>query len=97
MKIDLKTIAHLEELARIELSTAEREQLAEQLDRIVEMCEQIQSLDTEKIAPTSGIAYESHTSLRPDEVKPGLERDVVLKLAPDAKDGFFRVPKIIER
>jgi aspartyl-tRNA(Asn)/glutamyl-tRNA(Gln) amidotransferase subunit C len=97
MKIDLKTIAHLEQLARIQLSQAEREQVATQLARIVEFCEQIQAIDTDKIAPTAAVVYEKHTTLRPDEVKPGLDRDVVLKMAPDAKDGFFRVPKIIER
>ncbi len=97
MKIDLKMIAHLEELAKIELTPEEREVLSEQLDRIVEYCEQLQGLDTDAVAPTSAVIHESGSALREDQVEPGLDRDVVLGEAPDAKDGYFRVPKIIER
>ena len=97
MKIDVKMIAHLEELARIELTPDERKLLSEQLDRIVEYCEQLQALNTDDIAPTSAVVHHSRTELRSDEVVPGLDRDVILGSAPDAKDGYFRVPKIIER
>jgi aspartyl-tRNA(Asn)/glutamyl-tRNA(Gln) amidotransferase subunit C len=97
MKIDLKTIAHLEELARIALTPEEREVLSGQLDRIVEYCEQLQALDTDDVTPTSAVVHESESALREDKVEPGLDRDVVLGEAPDARDGYFRVPKIIER
>jgi len=97
MKIDLKMIAHLEALAKIELTPDERTQLSEQLDRIVEFCEQLQEVDTENIEPTSAVVHQSRPDLRADEVEPGLQRDVILGEAPDAEDGFFRVPKIIER
>jgi len=97
MKIDLKTIVHLEALARIELTPEERDVLSGQLDRIVEYVEQIQGLDTDDVAPTSAVVHESGSALRRDVVEPGLDRDVVLGEAPDAKDGYFRVPKIIER
>ena len=97
MKITQEMIEHLEDLARIELSAEERKLLAEQLGRIVEYCEQVQALDTDNVEPTSAVVYERESKLRADVVKPGLDRDVVLKQAPDAKDGFFRVPKIIER
>jgi aspartyl-tRNA(Asn)/glutamyl-tRNA(Gln) amidotransferase subunit C len=97
MKIDLKMIAHLEALARIELTPEERTQLTEQLDRIVGFCEQLQEIDTENIEPTSAVVHESRLDLRADKVEPGLKRDVILGEAPDAENGFFRVPKIIER
>jgi aspartyl-tRNA(Asn)/glutamyl-tRNA(Gln) amidotransferase subunit C len=97
MRIDLKMITHLEGLSRIELTPEERILLSEQLDRIVGFCEQLQELDTGDIAPTSAVVHESRRELRPDRVEPGLDRDVVLGEAPDPKDGFFRVPKIIER
>ncbi len=35
-------------------------------------------------------------AFRPDEVTPSLDRDEVLEQAPDAVDGFFRVPRIME-
>jgi aspartyl-tRNA(Asn)/glutamyl-tRNA(Gln) amidotransferase subunit C len=97
MKIDEKTIRHLETLARIELTAEERERLAGQLDKIVGYCEELQKVDTEGIEPTSAVVLEGHSALRPDEAKPGLDRDVVLTEAPDPKKPFFRVPKVIER
>jgi Asp-tRNA(Asn)/Glu-tRNA(Gln) amidotransferase C subunit len=33
--------------------------------------------------------------MRPDEVRPGLQRDAVMAGAPQPQLGFFRVPKII--
>jgi aspartyl-tRNA(Asn)/glutamyl-tRNA(Gln) amidotransferase subunit C len=95
--IDKAMIQHLEKLARIELSAEERQRFAEQLPRIVEYCEQLQRLETDEVAPTSAVVHGTKVELRNDEPKPGLDRDPVLAEAPDAKNGFFRVPKIIER
>ena len=95
--IDKAMIQHLEKLARIELSTEERQRIAEQLPRIVEYCEQLQRLDTDKVAPTSAVVHGKKVELRADKPKPGLDHDAVMSEAPDAKNGFFRVPKIIER
>jgi aspartyl-tRNA(Asn)/glutamyl-tRNA(Gln) amidotransferase subunit C len=95
--IDKADILHLEKLARIELSETEREKLAEQLARIVEFCEQLQRVDTDGVEPTSTVVHGAHHGPRKDTSYPGLDRDVVLSQAPDAVNGFFRVPKIIER
>ena len=97
MKIDVKVITHLEELARIELTAQEREQLAAQLDRIVRYVEKLQEVETGDISPTSTVVHRAQTRLRPDEPVRGLDRDDVLDRAPDAKNGYFRVPKVIER
>lgn len=95
--IDKSAIQHLEQLARIELSDDERDRLAEQLARIVEYCEQLQQLNTDGVEPTSAVVHSGHRAQREDEPSAGLDRDVVLSEAPDAVEGFFRVPKIIER
>ncbi len=97
MKIDKKMIAHLEQLARIELSDEERDRLTGQIASIVEYVEQLKELDTEAVEPTSAVVREARTELRPDVCTASLDRDVILGQAPDVKDGFFRVPKIIER
>ena len=97
MKIDEKMIRHLEMLARIDLTADERGRLSEQLDRIVGYVEQLQEIDTEGVAPTSAVVHDEHSALRPDEPGPSLDRDKILGQAPDAKDGFFRVPKVVER
>lgn len=97
MAIDRKAIRHLERLARIELTEAEAEKLTEQLDRIVAFVEKLQSVDTEGIAPTGLIGHGGGTPQRDDRVTPGLDRDTVLSQAPDPADGFYRVPRVLER
>jgi len=37
------------------------------------------------------------SSLRPDTVKPSVDRTVVMEEAPDTDGRFFKVPKVIER
>ena len=97
MGFDKKMLAHLQELARIELTPEEEDRLTEQLASIVRYCEQLQEVNTENIAPTSAVVHEADRKLRPDIPEKGLDRDIVLAQAPDAVDGFFRVPKIVER
>lgn len=97
MKINRETLNHLEALARIELTDDERERMIEQLRGIVEYVEQLQDVDTTDVEPTSSVIQEAGSKLRSDEPRPGLDRDTILAEAPDTKNGFFRVPKIIDR
>jgi aspartyl-tRNA(Asn)/glutamyl-tRNA(Gln) amidotransferase subunit C len=97
MKINRKTVSHLEKLARIELDPDEVELITEQLGRIVEFVEQLQSVDTSGVQPTRLISQKDEEHLRDDEVMPGLERSRVMEQAPDHTDEFFRVPKVLGR
>jgi aspartyl-tRNA(Asn)/glutamyl-tRNA(Gln) amidotransferase subunit C len=99
-KIDREVIRHLEKLARINLAPDEVEMITGQLDRIVAMVESLQSVDVTGVEPTRGMSHEKAAEgehARADEVAPGLDRDVVLKQAPDATKEFFRVPRVIGR
>ena len=94
MKIDRETIEHLETLARIELDEPEREKLAGQLNRIVKFVEKLDELDT------SDIEYEIHRGYQP--VNPNFPASWLgwkkaLDQAPDRENGFFRVPRVIDR
>jgi aspartyl-tRNA(Asn)/glutamyl-tRNA(Gln) amidotransferase subunit C len=99
-KINRDVIAHLERLARINLSPDEVEAITDQLDRIVEMVEGLNAVDVSGIEPTVGMSHESPAEgehARADQVMPGLDRAVVLAQAPDATKEFFRVPRVIGR
>ncbi len=54
----------------------------------------LEQIDTSNVSPTAH-AVELYNVLRDDEVKPSMEQEKVLKNAPDAEDGFFRVPRIV--
>lgn len=92
MKISVDHIAHL---ARLSLTDAERETFGRQLDDILSYVEQLGSLDTSGVEPTSHVV-EIGNVLREDLVRPSLTQDEALGNAPDRSDKFYRVPKIIE-
>jgi aspartyl-tRNA(Asn)/glutamyl-tRNA(Gln) amidotransferase subunit C len=97
MKFDRDLIGHLERLARIELSDDEREKLSGQLEAIVEFVEKLQSVDTSGVEATRLIDHLDEERTREDEPVAGLHSEDVMERAPDAADGYFRVPRVIDR
>jgi aspartyl-tRNA(Asn)/glutamyl-tRNA(Gln) amidotransferase subunit C len=95
MTIDRAAVDHVARLARLDLSAEERERMQVELGAILEHAEKIQALDLDGIEPTSH-AIPLRNVMRPDEVVPSLPQEEALANAPEAEDGRFRVPKIIE-
>ncbi len=88
-------IAKVAALARIALSDEELAAYGAQLGVILEHAERVQALPTDDVEPTSH-PLPLVNAFRPDEVRPSLDRDDVLAQAPDAVDGYFRVPQILD-
>ncbi len=82
-------------LARLGLEPGDEEFYAEQLSGILAHIDRLQALDTEDIPPTAQVV-EIANPLRADEPRPGLTQGEALANAPNAVDGFFRVPSIQE-
>ncbi|MGZ4690912.1 MAG: Asp-tRNA(Asn)/Glu-tRNA(Gln) amidotransferase subunit GatC [Acidimicrobiia bacterium] len=93
-RISRTDVEHVANLARLALSGEEIEQFTEQLAVILEHAQDVAALDLEGIPPTAHPAPLVNV-LRPDEVRPTLDRDEVLAQAPAAEDGRFRVPRIL--
>lgn len=87
-------VADLARLARIELTPAELEHLAPQLDVILESVARVSDVAADEIPPTSH-ALPLTNVFRADVVTPSLDRGAVLAMAPDAEDDRFRVPRIL--
>lgn len=92
-RVTVETVDHVAKLARLSLTEQERVTFARQLDQVLSYAESIQALDTEGVEPMSH--PQGAESFRDDERTPSLAREEVLAGAPDAADGFFRVPRII--
>jgi aspartyl-tRNA(Asn)/glutamyl-tRNA(Gln) amidotransferase subunit C len=94
-------VAHIADLARLELSPTEQEALARQLTDILAYAGMIQQVDTTGLEPDAGDQQNPESSqtraLRADVPVNSLARTEVLAEAPDpAPDaGLFRVPKVI--
>ncbi len=95
MKLSLAEVEHIAELARLDLTTGEKEQYRQQLSAILEHVERLQALDTEGIPPTSSV-LPATGRLREDEPRPGLPVEKVLGNAPAKKKDQFLVPPVLE-
>jgi len=88
-------VAHLARLARLAVSEQELDVFAGQLDVILGAVARVQEVAAADIPPTSH-AVPLTNVMRPDEVRPCLDREAVLAAPPAAEDGRFRVPRILD-
>lgn len=95
MSLDRAAVDHVARLARLDLTEDERERMQAELTQILGHAERIQELDLDGVPPTSHSLPLSNV-LRPDVVTPSLPIEEALANAPEAEDGRFRVPRIIE-
>jgi aspartyl-tRNA(Asn)/glutamyl-tRNA(Gln) amidotransferase subunit C len=93
-RITRSDVEHVARLARLALSDEEIERFTGQLEVILEHAADVSALDTEGVPPTAH-PFPLVNVLRSDEPQPGVSRDDVLAMAPDAHDGRFRVPRIL--
>ena len=95
MKIKESDIIKVAKLARLDLSPEEKDEFSRQLNGIIEYVEKINELDTSAVEAADHIV-ELNNVFRKDVVKNSIKRDELEKIAPDFKDGYIVVPKIIE-
>jgi aspartyl-tRNA(Asn)/glutamyl-tRNA(Gln) amidotransferase subunit C len=95
VKITLAEVEHVARLARLTLGAAEKDRMRSQLDAILGYVEQLRRVDTAGVEPTSHVLPLVNV-MREDEVRPSYPADAMLANAPDAHDGQFRVPRILE-
>jgi aspartyl-tRNA(Asn)/glutamyl-tRNA(Gln) amidotransferase subunit C len=95
MSLDKNTVKKLANLARLDLPDDELDHLAGELSNIMTFVEQLGQVNTDGVAPMTSVA---HMSLprRKDEVTDGGYPERVLANAPEAMDGFYLVPKVVE-
>ncbi len=95
MKIDEKEIAKIAEMARIDLSEAEKVEFSKELNDILEYVEKIKTLDTSGVEPADNISNLINVT-RDDVIKESFDTDAIKKIAPDFVKGHIVVPRIIE-
>ncbi len=95
MKITKKEVEHVADLARLELSEQEKEQLTSQLSNILTYVEKLNELDTKGVEPTAHV-IDIRNVMREDVPAPSLAQERALSNAPEKAAGHYKVPKIIE-
>ena len=95
MPIDTATARKVAKLARIRVDEADLPKLAEQLSGILGFMEQLNEVDVTGIEPMVSVTP-MRLKRRADVVTDGNIQTQILANAPDAREGFFAVPKVVE-
>ena len=95
MSIDRDTAAKVASLARIRVEEDALPALAEEFNAVLGFIEQLNEVDVEGVEPMTGVTP-MRLKRRQDAVTDGDMQDKILSNAPDAREGFFAVPKVVE-
>lgn len=98
-KVTVEDVERVAELANVELTPKESSRMLRDLNAILDYVAELNELDTEGVAPLAQVSELSDVAgaLRPDELRPSLDRAAVMSQAPETNGAFFKVPKVIER
>ncbi|WP_195818461.1 Asp-tRNA(Asn)/Glu-tRNA(Gln) amidotransferase subunit GatC [Roseobacter sp. MH60115] len=95
MSIDETTAARVAKLARIKVEPEALPALAGEFNTILGFIEQLNQVDIAGVEPMTSVTPQV-LKRRVDVVTDGDQQDKVLSNAPDAREGFFAVPKVVE-
>jgi aspartyl-tRNA(Asn)/glutamyl-tRNA(Gln) amidotransferase subunit C len=99
MKLSADEVRYVADLANLKLTEDEVRKMAADLGEVLTHVEKLNELDTSGVEPMAQVLFDAEetATLRDDRERPGLGSEAALANAPLASDGFFKVPKVIER
>ncbi|OFX10754.1 MAG: asparaginyl/glutamyl-tRNA amidotransferase subunit C [Alphaproteobacteria bacterium RIFOXYD12_FULL_60_8] len=95
MSLDKDTVRNVAYLARIDVPEEDLDGLAGELSHILHFVERLKEVNTSGVEPMASVA-DMTLPERADEVTGGGIRAKILANAPDSREGFFLVPKVVE-
>jgi len=94
MQIDDNLITYLEDLSCLTLSDTEKTRLTGDLQKILDYMAHLGELDTTDVSERSH-PFDHVNAFRDDEVRPSINRDMILKNAPVKNDEMIIAPGVI--
>lgn len=96
MNINDELIDKLANLARLRFNEEEKEEIKNDLTKMISFIDKLNELDTTGVEPLLHMS-DNINILREDEIKDMLSRQDVFKNAPLHDEQFFKVPKVIKK
>lgn len=96
MQVDDALIEKLAQLSMLQFNEAEKEEIKNDLQKMIGFIDKLQELDTSGIEPLMHMSDEVNV-LRDDVVGDMLSREQALQNAPRHDASFFKVPKVIKK
>jgi aspartyl-tRNA(Asn)/glutamyl-tRNA(Gln) amidotransferase subunit C len=95
MSLDADDIKAIAKLARLKIDEADVPSYATNLSNILDLVEQMNSVDTQGVVPMSH-PLDVVQRLREDKVTETNQRDQLQTIAPATQEGLYLVPRVIE-
>ncbi len=90
-----ENVEYVAKLARIKITSQEKEALSEQLSKIIGYIDKLKELDVEGVEPLRGLHIPENI-FREDKAIPSTSRDDILKNSPSRENDYFKIPTVIE-
>ena len=95
MSVSTETVKHVAKLSMLAIDTANESLVTERINKVLELVDALQSIDTEGVEPLAH-PMDATQTLRGDVVAESPSRDKLLANAPEQHDGQFLVPRVVE-
>ena len=93
--ITKEQVNHIAHLSRLEIQEDEVDGYIEKLEKVVDLFNELNSVDTKNIKPTYHV-LDLVNVFREDVAQEGMNREEVLKNSKETEAGQFKVPTILE-
>ena len=95
MEVNDALVEKLAHLARLKFDASEKEEIKNDLQKMIAFVEKLNELDTTGVEPLLHMTDEI-SPLRDDEIEGSIGRPDALKNAPLSDGRFFKVPKVLK-
>ena len=95
MKISQEEIKNIALLSRLEVKEEHMAHVEKELSDILTYVAELNALELDGVEPMAH-AVPLQNVFREDETKPSLNHDLALFNAPEAEDGYFKVPRVVQ-
>ncbi len=96
MKISDETVDHIAHLSRLRFEGAAKEEIKQDLDKIIGFMSKLEELNTDGIEPLVFMSDELNV-LREDEIVVSVSQKEALSNAPKKDSDYFRIPKVLDK
>ena len=95
MDVTEEVVRNIAELAQLKVDDADIKQLAEGMQNILSLADQMQAINTDGVEPVSN-PLDASQKLRPDVVTEENHRELFQSIAPATEAGLYLVPRVVE-
>lgn len=94
MSIDNLTVKKISNLSKLKFTPDQEEDLKNELNKILEWVDDLKEVNTSEVEPMLSV-FDEKMTMRADKAEL-MNKNEILNNAPNEKEGFFVVPKVIE-